>query len=456
MSLFYCADCGEWIEASLSDCIIINDELICPNCRENYVKCWDCGKWIKEEDATVNADGFSVCQDCLDSNYFFCEDCNEWHYYNEAITINEGYRDEKLVCESCAEANYYKCSDCSKWFNSNRSHFDSCGTMLCNDCINDYYTCEDCGKFVHNVRAYFDDDYVYCETCFYDNHHDRNNNFIYDYGDRPTLQYHQTEEDVNNYNQLFFGFELEIAINTDYAEDFLSFFNEDEIYLSYDSSVDGFEIVSHPMSWNYLNGEFKNRLEKALNYAKSVGAKGHNKGGMHIHISRDGINDTQLKRLHNFLYAKASHQKYEIIKTISQRQEHNIHWCNWSDTSIKGLFDNRNIKELKKYTKKSNKYTSINLNHSNTIEFRIFNSNLRIERVYKNLEFIKALLDYTNLHNCKSLYKHFFKWLAQSENRNKYMNLFSFLEEKNLIKPLRHPLTVINSLFTNNEVLQVA
>ena len=84
------------------------------------------------------------------------------------------------------------------------------------------------------------------------------------------------------------------------------------------------------------------------------------------------------------------------------------------------------------------RYTAVRFTHS-TIEFRIFNGNLRIERFLKNIECVKALYDYT-----KTLEKRK-KPVASTEkflrfvfsNPRKYKNLYNFIVERGIYQSHR-------------------
>lgn len=404
--------------------------------QEKYITtCEDCGEIINLNDDTyyTTKDNTLICESCYD-NYHTCADCGSIIYCDDSIYIED---EDVTVCEDCAANNYYRCDRCGEYFSRSGVYRDDYDTVICDHCYDrfNYYRCDNCGAIIQESDTFFtDNDGVFCESCYEE---EKTNSLIYKYGYHPDLVFHRLENEENEL--LFYGFELEVDVDTDTAEKFLSYFEEDEIYLSYDSTVDGYEIVSHPMTWGYLNSTFKNRLEQGLNYLKSVGAKGHNYGGMHIHISRQGINNIQFNRLHQLLYRNYNTYSYNVIKTISQRQSSNIHWCDWNiqkNTNKKTTVQAFKYKlDTKDYN--SNKYTAINLQHNNTIEFRIFNSNLRIERVFKNLEFIKSLLDYTK-DSKKTQFKYYFNWLKQINNLNTYHNLSSFLIEKGLIKLIKN------------------
>ncbi len=80
----------------------------------------------------------------------------------------------------------------------------------------------------------------------------------------------------------------------------------------------------------------------------------------------------------------------------------------------------------------SGRYTAMNIASCNkTVEFRIFNSSTRIERILKNYEVIFSLIDFTNTDSLPT-HMNYLKYIAK--NQNKYKYLYEFCVEKELIK----------------------
>jgi hypothetical protein len=69
--------------------------------------------------------------------------------------------------------------------------------------------------------------------------------------------------------------------------------NENDFYCKSDSSLNyGFEIVSHPVTFDYFKKN-KEKFQKVLKDAKEFGFRSHDAGtcGMHVHVSKDGISN---------------------------------------------------------------------------------------------------------------------------------------------------------------------
>ena len=88
-----------------------------------------------------------------------------------------------------------------------------------------------------------------------------------------------------------------------------------------------------------------------------------------------------------------------------------------------------------KYSSVADRYTAVNLQPNNTIEFRIFNGTLNIMTLSKAIEFIHSLLSYCSQSSFKDIVNRksesvrvegYLKFL--SENQKRYTNLCLFLD----------------------------
>jgi hypothetical protein len=193
------------------------------------------------------------------------------------------------------------------------------------------------------------------------------------------------------------GMELELSVagadssRSSVAEEVLGLSEDEDLFcLKEDGSIDsGFEIVTHPMTfeaWKAWEGGF----DKVLKTASGRGCKGHNAGGIHIHTSLDAWEPRQLFLLYSLIFNKRNRK---FLLFITQRREHNMNrWASLSAVDV-GSAKTR-IEAKSGYDVAYTKYSALNMTDT-TLEFRIFNSNLRIERVMKNIEFTYALYLYT-------------------------------------------------------------
>ena len=430
-----CEICGEL--HSLDEGKIIKESnhlyFVCDDCRpDNYVVCDDCGELVKEDETYTTHDGRIICNNCYDCNgYYTCERCGLAIENRYTVYIEDT---NEYVCDDCAEQYYYQCMDCGKWYSSNRIYTDSAGNTLCEDCYCcSYYTCAGCGEFVRTGDCYWDDrtDEPYCVFCYDE---ETRNQLINSYHSNNNWTVHYTESERDDYmsDKLTLGLEIEVEGNTEFAEGFMERVDNDLIYLEKDGSVEGFEIITQPMTRKYATEVFKDKIAKGFNFLKENDFRGHNAGGIHIHVANYGDTRLAVYRLKRLLYNLDSKQQSLFLK-LTQRTKNDL--IQWADNQVP--FD----MSIEYACLQGNRYESLNLDdRTGTLEFRIFNSNLRVERILKNIEMVYALLDYVNSSSWNSS-SDLYDWMKfVYDNNVLYPNLYLFIEEKQLREKYIRPI----------------
>jgi hypothetical protein len=242
------------------------------------------------------------------------------------------------------------------------------------------------------------------------------------YSYKPTPKFFTLPYDDKN--TPFLGIELEIerrnSNSIKHGELAQQIENERWYFKSDGSLTDGFEIVTHPLTFNYLI----HAKESILNSLKVISDNGYNSYnantcGMHVHISKKSFTTWQLYRFMKFFV-----ENKEFIIGISQRKLDKLQkWANIEDESNSEL-----IYKAKKKDGNSARYVAINLQNYATIEVRIFRGTLNPQSFYKNIEFVYSLFMYTKEFNEISLdgYKEYIS------NSCDYSNLKKFIKLKNL------------------------
>ena len=425
-----CSICGEL--HSLDEGKIIKGSnhiyFVCDDCSpEAYVICDDCGELIEEDKTLTTHDNRIICNDCYETNdYFTCERCGRVVEDYHIVHIKDT---EEYVCDDCADENYYRCMECGEWYSADKIITDSAGQNLCEDCYCDnYYTCAECGEFVHQDCACWNEatDEMYCEYCYST---EIESQAIKSYHSNDNWTVHCTEDEYNDYipDKLTLGLEIEVAGSAGYAEGFMDKVDDDLIYLERDGSVAGFEIITQPMTRKYATEVFTDKITKGFEFLKENNFKGHNAGGIHIHVGLPYDNELDfmscLLKLKKLLY-NLSPNMQDLLLLISQRKSDTLkRWSN--NTYWRKL-------TLQDCTLQSNRYELLNMDsRTRTLEFRMFNSNLRTERIMKNIEVVLSLLDYVETYYTVEMYdKNLFTWLNYvRRNEEKYPNLVAFINE---------------------------
>lgn len=387
--------------------------------------CNHCGEIIDtDSDDWIERDGEFYHQDCFDENFTMCEDCQEYHS-NDEIHWLDNYN--RYVCDSCIDENYFRCNECNEILHSDDVYWGCDDQPYCEDCFYEYFDyCSECNDVHYRDDMCWDEDREewLCEDCYEHAH----NQTIKRYHD-STVEYlpkYLNDEDRNiNYKELY-GLELEITGDTDTADEFQNIMG-DNVVLMHDGSVEGYEMVSMPLSKLYFYKEFVPTLEQGLKYLLNNGMSGHNGGGIHIHF-RAFNRGLEVANATQILYGSEDDQ--HIWRMINQRRKSAMSWC--SQSSL--WHDPQEILEegMLYPCGDGNHGTALNYDYrTETHELRIFNSNLRIERVIKNMECLFALQDYVRSNTelvCDT--RGYIKYVA--ENSNKYPYLVDFMDEKNI------------------------
>lgn len=454
----YCYNCGKrLIQEDTSSSIQfkkdINGNVLCSEHYDEYLICEYCGNWKERENIntveTRNNGTIQIDDECLERYFFKCECCGMYEEKTEPeyLTVNNG-----RLCEDCADGDeYQRCFFCGYYEEKDNMFYTKDEHYVCSGvgCRSQMSECERCGGLFaeHSyTRMYYDEeneiDVCLCEECAAEARllqcSRENEKIINNYCYKPTPTFKHLEKEET---KEFFGFEIEVSGNRNKACNFLEFFKDNnDVYLKTDSSIEegGFEIVTEPMSRKYFYNVFVPALTEGVRYLKDNRFKGHNKGGIHIHVSNEAINPKQYKSILMLLYSK-SPKSYKTWLSITQRHDYQL--SRWARIGYNSL-DNRTLrtifKEADKMAKSSknqkppisnSRYFGVNTQNKHTTEFRIFNSNIRIERIIKNAEVIFSLLDFADTGIMPTMNNYL---LFVENNKDKYKYLFDFLIEKHI------------------------
>lgn len=384
---------------------------------ENEKVCENCGA---AEDIVETEDGNFLCINCAkELDCSFCEECEQWKNADRfhGLHRRNPRQFETYLCEDCLEENddYIKCYECGEWFDTNYSAMvdTSYGTTICVGCYEEnYVTCEKCGEVITVGDAEWDDDTnaYYCTSCY----EKRQNIKNYSYKPQPIFTSLENGEVKKRYidaadETLMFGIELEI--DTGYApEDCADLLvsKSDDIYLKHDGSLseDGIEIVTHPCSLEYHMKKLG--WENISNAALSYSYESHNAGdcGLHVHVGRRQLALSNWKREYTVAKIVMLIDRHKLeIKRFSRRKESQIRdWAalpNLGFEEMENLTEDKAIEIAGSENGNHSRYQALNLNNSETIEFRIFNGTLKVSTIYATLQFVSNMCEYAMNHTVK-------------------------------------------------------
>lgn len=228
--------------------------------------------------------------------------------------------------------------------------------------------------------------------------------YRYHSGYRPHVQFYLTPSEIEQKeNNLYIGFELEF----DYTKRTLSptdkkrvikdnnniLRSSEYLYYMLDGSVrNGLEMISQPSTYKFylLN---RNNFENVFNSVKSHGYVASSACGLHFHINKDFFSsdltsDEYYSSLQKLL---TIWDKFwpDLVKLSKRTPQKLYRWAgkyNISPNSIVDKIVDCNVRGERNPS--FSKYMAVNLNHNDTIEFRIFSSTLDLDEFYAMLKFV--------------------------------------------------------------------
>lgn len=391
-------------------------------------------------DATdMTANGEPICSDCIIS----CDECGDIGTEND----NWYAVDHNRWCEGCTgDANPYYCDRCEEYSSDYGYYIQDLGVNWCDHCTSYYANwCDVC-------EHYTDDD---CEEC--DGDTQGGVRVVHDYSYRPDPVFHTT----GNNERLFFGFELEMELDGRRSDAALYAYNaiepDDYAYLKNDGSLeDGFELVTHPMSFDFLmdNEASKEVWDTIATLRTRYGARSYNTRtcGFHIHISRTGFNGgAHMHRFLNLVYSneylfsklagRKSDQwaKFDDVKQVRHERVHDDEGNFMGYTSIDL---GRSFKFKLSQGEDSDRYSAVNTRNRHTLEMRIFKGTMDTNALKAHIQLAHASVEYTRNLSVQQVRNDALSASAFIEYVKDHANIYAELLQRMAHKDLFTPLLV--------------
>ena len=173
------------------------------------------------------------------------------------------------------------------------------------------------------------------------------------------------------------------------------------IYSTHDSSVQ-IELDTMPCSLRYHKE--KMNYKELFKYLDEIGYKGHDckSAGLHVHVNRDYLGETKFQQ--ELVISKILYLMEKFNKEICVIARRSTYYSDFpgDKENVETLFSN-----FDKYLDKG-KNAALNLQHPNTIEFRMFKSTLNYDSFINVLDFVVCLVDYARVTSIEDI--EFTKW----------------------------------------------
>ena len=342
-----CMDCA-------ADITTAEGDVVCETCApDNHVQCNSCDEWRRSD---------GRCTSCVT-----CARCHELTPESDAVITLRG----STICDECRDRWYWRCQSCDGW---NRD-----GAGCANGCCSQDCECDDC--------------------CDEDVDEDLGG-LVHDYEYKPRPMFHGT-------GPLFLGAEIEIE-TPHYDTEKCAKIAQSHLgslgYLKTDSSIGhGFEIVTHPMSYDWALANFPWPMLTAL---RNAGCYASASTGIHVHVSRAGFSSA----CHTYRWMKFIYRNEQQVKIVARRCSNE--WAAFTDQ------DRAAVKDYAKGAY-GERYRAINTNNTHTFELRVFASSLNPGEVQAALGLAAASIEYTrdlsvpNILHGGWTWTAFVAWLAQ-------------------------------------------
>lgn len=317
---------------------------------DDYEICEECGDIHHTDDMTDTRDG-RICSGCLDNHYLYSDVMDEYIHEDETVWVGD-----ECMTDSYREDNYTQCEECGEWFDLGEDGCESDdGYYLCDNCADDYR--------LENGSVYYKD-----------------SGYIREYHPDITLHFYGN-------GPKFLGCEYEVqggGCHSNIAENIFGDYRE--FYCSHDGSLDeGFEAITHPCSPDYLLSnidweEITKRLSRN-DYDDEEGA------GFHIHISREHFkSQSHIGKLIKFF----SDNYQELVNFGNRTWDTANKWAEPTDYDTDDKFiDIYNITRRERYS-------AVNVQPSETVEIRLFNTTYRPEVIRSYIQFVDIITDLAN------------------------------------------------------------
>lgn len=394
----------------------------------------------------IEVKDLQVCSQCfqvhnkkdlieLNKNAKFCSDCIEeldkCKCCNKPLLIQDTKKPRKskdIYCLQCIEKLFIYCNNCGIFHDSEKS-FSYMERNYCESCHHELFRpCIICGEHFHVDILRYHRGNNYCPNCY------QNGVSIKDYNYVPD-EFKISKLDWDN--ELCFGIEMEIETNKNRDEDeiwatkvmeYLRSLNLGELfYIKHDGTVQGFELVSHPMSAQFLHKNVP--WYKMMEWMKKQGFTSYKGGncGLHVHLNKAFFNPLDVHKLRLFFAINKP-----FIYKFSKRFGYNDKYCQFEYLDVNSF--------IKSARKQDGKYQAIRTKpqKKNTVEIRVFRGTLSYPRFLASLQFCDALAHYVkmvSIVSCqkKSSWINFIQWCTKTNNYNHFIKYIQ--NQKELEKP---------------------
>lgn len=355
-------------------------------CDECFGSCSQCETVLPHSTLIRRRWGSMSCSDCT----VYCIDCGVACWTNEVT--DDGYEGDRCYeCDAIANPTCPECGDTAY----EDSYCDYCDSTYCSDNCHQYSNCDAVESLINS--------YDYAPYDF---------NFL---GKGPR----------------YMGVELEVDGNGNAGAEELMELAEDRYYLKEDGSLDaGYEIVTHPASLEYHLTKMP--WEAICETALSHGQKSHqaNTCGLHVHVSRNSLGnsaksiDLTISKLILLFW-----RHWRNLVKFSRRESYQVN--QWASSNYECPVAEKYSSALMQEAKWKGRYSAVNVNNRDTVEFRMWRGSLKPDTIRATLEMVDVLVSLAKYRGTAWIFNSTWDDVVR-EGRVGYKYLTAYLEDRNL------------------------
>lgn len=385
---YECRNCGGTTTNS-DDFISYDEHWYCQDC---YTTCSRCEQYTHEDDLNFISDrSESWCDDCRCNHAGWCDGCDCYYSYDTGFP--EIYDGDTSYCEGCVESRCSYCDECGEWY------YDECRCSRRRILPINNYSFKPEPNFVgidpHNT--YFG---IEVETEVWSGDIIGASNGVTEHAERFYLK-----EDGS-----IGRFEGNIVLDDN------------------ERTMRGFEIVSHPYSFDYWHTPdlaIFNFMEKIRTEYKARSWDAKSSCGLHIHISRAGFSSGA--HTHRFL-ALIYSNSIEMSKLGGRKGSSYAKFDDiWKFDDYGRPYRFYKDKVHWKRGHSTERYSAVNTNNRETIELRWFRGTLNRSGILASIQLAHACVEYTRYLTVAQVRDGALRWDKFSEyvshNREIYPDL---------------------------------
>lgn len=227
---------------------------------------------------------------------------------------------------------------------------------------------------------------------------------IHNYSYTPSLEFRATPDDgpAPLFGELdrrrYLGMELEVLWHQGQdelraAEHAYERAGTDLIYLKEDGSVDGWEMVTHPMTYRWAMESFPWPMLQELD---EMGGATSPSVGIHVHVAKAAF----ARASHDYRWLMFWHRNQVPLIKLARRNS--TEWAAFNPD------DRRNLVKIAKKDpgmRHLGRYRAINTTPEHTYEVRVFRSSLNVQKVQASLGLVDATVEYARLLDAQKVIK---------------------------------------------------